>query len=64
MAFKITEECSGCGLCPDECPNDAITEGEDIYEINQDKCMECEGQFDTQQCAEVCPSDACISSEQ
>jgi len=60
MAFKITDDCSACGLCESECPNSAISEGEDIFEIDSEKCKECEGNFDTQQCAEVCPVEACI----
>lgn len=60
MAFKITDECSACGLCESECPNSAITEGDDIFQIDPDKCTECNGHYDTQQCAEVCPVEACI----
>lgn len=60
MAFKITEECIACGVCEAECPNDAISEGDDIYVIDVDKCTECVGFFDTQQCADVCPVDACV----
>lgn len=60
MAFKITEECSACGACEPECPNEAISEGEDVYVIDPDKCTECAGYYDTQQCAEVCPMEACV----
>lgn len=63
MAYKITEDCTACGLCTEECPNNAISEGEDIYVIDPDKCTECVGFYDTQQCAEVCPSDACVPDE-
>ncbi|MGB5261614.1 MAG: YfhL family 4Fe-4S dicluster ferredoxin, partial [Gammaproteobacteria bacterium] len=38
-----------------ECPNDAIYQGEEIYEINPDLCTECVGHFDVSQCVEVCP---------
>lgn len=58
MAFKITEECIACGACEPECPNSAISEGEETYVINPDLCTECVGFFETQQCAEVCPVDA------
>lgn len=64
MAYKITEDCSACGLCADECPNNAISEGDDIYVVDAEKCTECEGFYDSQQCAEVCPSDACVPSEE
>jgi len=43
MAYKITEECIACGACEPECPNEAITEGEEIYVIDPDKCTECMG---------------------
>ena len=60
MAFKITEECISCGACEPECPNEAISEGVEIYVINPKLCTECVGFFDTQQCAEVCPVDAAV----
>jgi len=60
MAFKITEECIACAACETECPNGAITEGEEIFIIDPAKCTECVGFFDTQQCADVCPVDCCI----
>jgi ferredoxin len=54
MARKITEECINCGACEPECPNEAITAGDDIYEIDPDKCDECEGK-EVVHCVEVCP---------
>lgn len=60
MAYKITEECISCGACEPECPNEAITEEEDIYIIDPEKCTECVGYFDESQCAAVCPVDCCI----
>lgn len=59
MALKITEECTACGTCVDECPNDAITEGENIFVIDAEKCTECEG-LPEPQCASVCPTEACV----
>jgi ferredoxin len=47
---------TGCSdVCEPECPNDAIYQGEEIYEINPDLCTECVGHFETSQCVEVCP---------
>jgi len=60
MAFMINDECINCGACEPECPNQAIEAGEEIYEIDPDKCTECVGHFDEQQCAAVCPVDACV----
>ncbi len=61
MAYTITDECISCGACEPECPNEAITEGETIYEIDVAKCTECVGSFDSPKCAEICPVDCCIT---
>lgn len=55
----ITDECINCDVCEPECPNQAIFEGGEHYEINPQLCTECVGHFETQQCVEVCPV-ACI----
>jgi ferredoxin len=60
MALKITDECISCGACEPECPTEAIFEGDEIYEIEAEKCVECEGHFDESQCIEVCPVDCII----
>jgi ferredoxin len=60
MALKITEECINCAACEPECPNDAITMGDEIYDIDPEKCTECVGHFDESQCVAVCPVDACV----
>ena len=59
MALKITDECINCDVCEPECPNEAIFQGEEIYEIDPSKCTECVGHYETSQCTEVCPVD-CI----
>ena len=59
MALKITDQCINCDVCEPECPNGAIYQGIEIYEIDPHKCTECVGHFDTPQCVEVCPVD-CI----
>jgi ferredoxin len=60
MATYITDECINCGACEPECPNAAITEGDDIYEIDPNLCTECVGHFDEEQCQSVCPVDCCL----
>lgn len=60
MALIITDECINCDVCEPECPNQAISQGEEIYEINPDLCTECVGHYDTPQCVEVCPVDCII----
>ena len=59
MALIITDECINCDVCEPECPNDAISMGPEIYEIDPKRCTECVGHFDEPQCREVCPVD-CI----
>lgn len=59
MALRITDECINCDVCEPECPNQAIFEGAEYYEINPQRCTECVGHFATPQCVEVCPVD-CI----
>jgi ferredoxin len=60
MSTKITEECINCGACEPECPNGAISQGEDIFVINPELCTECVGFHDEEACAAVCPVDACV----
>jgi ferredoxin len=60
MATVITEECINCGACEPECPNAAITQGDDIYVIDPAKCTECVGFHDEEACATVCPVDCCV----
>ncbi len=59
MALYITDECINCDVCEPECPNEAITQGEEIYVIAAKLCTECVGHYETSQCVEVCPVD-CI----
>jgi len=60
MATMITSECINCGACEPECPNQAITQGEDIFVIAPKLCTECVGFHDEEACAAVCPVDCCI----
>jgi ferredoxin len=59
MALIITDECINCDVCEPVCPNEAIYQGEIIYEIDPVLCTECVGHFDEPQCQTVCPVD-CI----
>ena len=59
MSLLINDECINCDVCEPECPNGAIYQGDEIYEIDPNLCTECVGHFDEPQCIEVCPVD-CI----
>lgn len=53
MAYKITDDCIACATCIDECPVEAISEG-DIFVIDADLCTDCGS------CVDVCPTEAII----
>ena len=55
MALKITHECINCDVCEPVCPNHAISQGPEIYEIDPELCTECVGHFAEAQCVQVCP---------
>ncbi|GIU40365.1 YfhL family 4Fe-4S dicluster ferredoxin [Shewanella colwelliana] len=62
MALLIDDSCINCDMCEPECPNQAITMGEEIYEIDPDLCTECVGHYDKPTCVSVCPID-CIDPD-
>lgn len=55
MALLITDQCVNCDVCEPACPNRAIYQGPQVYEIDPDRCTECVGHFDEPQCIVVCP---------
>ena len=57
MAHKITDDCIMCGTCKEECPVEAISEGDPKYVINAELCTDCAT------CADVCPVEACVPEE-
>jgi len=60
MATYITKDCIKCGACEPECPNQAITEGDETYVINPELCTECVGYYDHEACQAVCPVECCL----
>jgi ferredoxin len=61
MSMVITETCINCGNCEPICPNQAISAGDIIYLVKQERCTECVGAFDKPQCVESCPIGDCIT---
>lgn len=55
MAYKITDDCTNCGVCEPECPAEAISESGNMRVIDPDLCTDCGV------CADVCPAEAIIS---
>lgn len=60
MSLLITDECINCDVCEPECPNGAISQGDEVYIIDPGLCTECVGHYDTPQCIEVCPVDCIV----
>ena len=52
MAHEITNDCVKCGACKDACPVEAISEGEEKFEVNADVCIDCGA------CEGACPTGA------
>lgn len=60
MATYITADCINCGACEPECPNNAISQGDDIYIIDPELCTECVGFHEKEACQAVCPVECCL----
>jgi ferredoxin len=62
MANRITEDCINCGACEPECPNQAIFQGEEYFEIDATKCDECAAKGGDHSCKPVCPADCIVQA--
>lgn len=60
MATHITSDCINCGACEPECPNQAISEGDETYQIDPALCTECVGFHGKEACQAVCPVECCL----
>lgn len=60
MPFVITSPCLGekNGSCTEVCPVDCIEEGEDMFHIDPDICIDCGA------CESVCPVEAIYPEEE
>jgi len=56
MAYIITENCISCGACSSECPVGCISQGEEIFVVEESACISCGT------CAGVCPVDAPVEA--
>ena len=57
MARVISDDCVSCGTCADECPVEAISQGDSIYVIDADTCVDCGA------CEDACPTGAISEAE-
>ncbi len=52
MVVVDEQECTGCGICADACPMEAISLDSGIASVDPGSCTECGT------CADECPSEA------
>jgi ferredoxin len=62
MSLLINSLCINCDVCAPACPNQAIFQGETIYQIDPERCTECVGHHEEPQCVVVCPVE-CIDPD-
>lgn len=57
MPYVISDECTMCDACKEECPAEAIKEGDPKYVIDPEECTDCGT------CVDVCPVEAISEAE-
>ncbi|MDC0610968.1 4Fe-4S dicluster domain-containing protein [Vibrio sp.] len=67
MKYAITDKCVGCHACSLVCPNHAVFQDSDDvnqFHIHSKRCTGCKDQYDTPQCATICPVEEAIIDNQ
>ncbi len=49
------DDCISCGACAAECPNAAISQGDDSYIVDTSKCDDCKANQGDALCMSTCP---------
>jgi Fe-S-cluster-containing dehydrogenase component len=63
MTYIITSQCIECHRCESSCPTGAITQNEQKYQINSERCNDCVGHYAVPQCWAACPTNgSCVPS--
>jgi Fe-S-cluster-containing hydrogenase component 2 len=52
MVVVDQQECTGCGICVDACPAEAITLVDGVARVNREECTGC------LTCVDECPAEA------
>jgi ferredoxin len=60
MAVRILSECTSCAACEEDCPTDAISRGDETFEVDASLCTDCVGEHASPKCLELCPVDGAI----
>ena len=58
MVYVDESRCTGCGLCTDVCPTEAISVVEGLARVEQSLCQECEA------CLSACPNGALLALQE
>jgi Fe-S-cluster-containing dehydrogenase component len=63
MTYIITSQCIECHRCESICPTGAITQNEQAYQINAERCNGCVGHYAIPQCWAACPTNSgCVAN--
>ncbi|WP_354624051.1 4Fe-4S dicluster domain-containing protein [Psychromonas sp. MME2] len=60
MALQIGKKCFSCYACETVCPEEAISQTNNIFSINATLCSECQD-LATPRCIAICPEAGAIT---